>query len=127
EGFRASSGKRDLQMAFELIYAYFSVPRLDPDVFEGYMKRIKASLANRSDDPDAVFADTINAVLYDNNIRRTSMTVERVDLIGPQRAYGLFEERFADASDFTFTCVGSLTGDELVPLILQYLASLANE
>src|SRR5690606_13155490 len=73
------------------------------------------------------FADTINAVLYDNNIRRTSMTVEQVDLIDPQRAYGIFKERFADASDFTFTFVGSFTEDELMPLILQYLASLPNE
>lgn len=126
EGFRASSGKKDLPMAFELIYAYFTVPRLDPDVFEGYMKRIKASLANRSDDPDAVFADTINAVLYDNNIRRTSITVEQVDLIDPQRAYDIFKERFADASDFTFTFVGSFTEDEIMPLVLQYLASLPN-
>lgn len=126
EGFRASSGKKDLQTAFELIYAYFAVPRLDPDVFHGYMKRIKASLANRSDDPDAVFADTINAVLYNNNIRRTSMTVEQVDQIDPQRAYDIFKERFADASDFTFTLVGSFTEDEVMPMILQYLGGLPN-
>jgi len=126
EGFRASSGKKDLQTAFELIYAYVAVPRLDPDVFHGYMKRIKASLANRSDDPDAVFADTINAVLYNNNIRRTSMTVEQVDQIDPQRAYDIFKDRFADASDFTFTVVGSFTEAEIMPIILQYLGGLPN-
>jgi len=126
EGFRASSGKKDLQTAFELVYAYFAVPRLDQEVFHGYMQRIKASLANRLDDPDAVFSDTINAVLYHNNIRRTSMTVEQVDQINPQRAYDIFKERFADASDFTFTFVGSFTEDEIMPLILQYLGTLPN-
>ncbi|SKB40606.1 zinc protease [Parapedobacter luteus] len=124
EGFNASSGKKDLHTAFELIYAYFTVPRLDIDVFQGYMQRIKASLANRLDDPDAVFADTINAVLYNNNIRRTSMTVEQVDLINPERAYEIYKERFADASDFTVTVVGSFTEDEIVPLVLQYLGGL---
>jgi len=126
EGFRASSGKKDLPTAFELIYAYFAVPRLDMDVFHGYMQRIKASLANRLDDPDAVFADTINAVLYHNNIRRTSMTVEQVDLIDPQRAYEIYKERFADATDFTVTIVGSFTEDEIMPLILEYLGGLPN-
>ena len=126
EGFSASSGKKDLQTAFELIYAYFAVPRLDPEVFHGYMQRIKASLANRSDDPDEVFADTINAVLYNHNIRRTSMTVEQVDLINPERAFDIFKERFADASDFTFTVVGSFTEAEIMPLILEYLGALPN-
>ena len=124
EGFNATSGKKDLQTAFELIYAYFTVPRLDMEVFEGYMQRIKASLANRLDDPNAVFADTINAVLYDHNVRRMSMTVDEVDRIDPQRAYAIYQERFADASDFTVTIVGSFTEEELMPLVLQYLGGL---
>ncbi len=124
EGFNASSGKKDLQMAFELIYAYFTAPRLDMDVFEGYMQRIKASLANRLDDPNAVFSDTINAVLYNHNIRRMSMTEAQVDQINPQTAYAIYQDRFADASDFTVTIVGSFTEEELMPLVLQYLGGL---
>ncbi|MFC3197407.1 M16 family metallopeptidase [Parapedobacter deserti] len=124
EGFSASSGRKDLQTAFELIYGYFTVPRLDMDVFQGYMQRIKASLANRLDDPNAVFSDTINAVLYNNNIRRTSMTVEQADLVDPSRAFDIFKERFADASDFTVTIVGSFTEAEIMPLLLQYLGGL---
>ncbi|HWK56274.1 MAG TPA: insulinase family protein [Parapedobacter sp.] len=124
EGFNATSGKKDLHTAFELIYAYFTVPRLDMDVFEGYMQRIKASLANRQEDPDAVFSDTINAVLYDDNIRRTSMTVAQVDQVDPHMAYAIYMQRFADASDFTVTIVGSFTEEELTPLVLQYLGGL---
>ena len=124
EGFNASSGKKDLQTAFELIYAYFTVPRLDMEVFDGYMQRIKASLANRLDDPNAVFSDTINAVLYNHNIRRTSMTVDQIDQIDPHLAYAIYKQRFADASDFTVTIVGSFTEEELMPLVLQYLGAL---
>jgi len=124
EGFNASSGKKDLQTAFELIYAYFTVPRLDMDVFQGYMQRIKASLANRLDDPNAVFSDTINAVLYNHNIRRMSLTAEQVGLINPNRAYDIYKARFADASDFTVTIVGSFTEAEIMPWILQYLGGL---
>lgn len=126
EGFNASSGKKDLRAAFELVYAYFTVPRMDMDVFQGTMQRIKASLANRLDDPDEVFSDTVNAILYENNIRRTSMTVEDVDFIDPKRAYEIYQQRFADASDFTVTIVGSFTEDEIMPLLLQYLGGLPN-
>ncbi len=124
EGFSASSGKKDLQTAFELIYGYYTVPRLDSDVFQGYLQRIRASLANRLDDPNAVFSDTINAVLYNNNIRRTSMTVEQVDQIDAQRAFAIYKERFADASDLTLTIVGSFTEDGILPLLLQYVGAL---
>ncbi|WP_257667582.1 M16 family metallopeptidase [Parapedobacter tibetensis] len=124
EGFNASSGKKDLQTAFELVYAYFTDPRLDLEVFKGTMERIKASLANRLDDPNAVFSDTINAVLYNNNPRRMSMTVDQVANINPQRAYEIYKERFADASDFTVTIVGNFTEAEILPLITQYLGGL---
>lgn len=124
EGFNASSGKKDLKTAFELIYAYFTVPVLDMEVFDGYMQRIRASLANRLDDPNAVFSDTINAVLYNHNIRRTSMTVDQVDHVDAQLAYAIYKQRFADASDFTVTIVGSFTEEELMPLVLQYLGGL---
>ncbi|WP_257666317.1 M16 family metallopeptidase [Parapedobacter tibetensis] len=124
EGFNASSGKKDLKTAFELIHGYFTVPRLDIEVFRGYMQRVKASLTNRLDDPNEVFGDSVNAVLYNNNIRRTSMTVEQVDWVDPQRAYDIFRERFADASDFTVTIVGSFTEAEIMPLVLQYIGGL---
>ena len=124
EGFNAGSGKKDLAIAFELIYAYFTEPRLDTEVFDSYMQRIKASLANRLDDPNAVFADSINATLYNHNIRRTSMTVDQVDLIDPKRAFEIYQERFVDASDFTVTIVGSFTEQELMPLVLLYLGGL---
>src|SRR5690606_33241354 len=71
-----------------------------------------------------VFSDTINAVLYDHNIRRMSMTEAQVDQINPQTAYAIYQDRFADASDFTVTIVGSFTEGELMPLVLQYLGGL---
>lgn len=124
EGFQASSGQKDVRTMFELIYSFLTAPRIDITVFNGYMQRLKAALANRADDPYAVFGDTINAVLYNNNIRRNSLTVEQVDRIDPARAFEIYRERFADASDFTVTIVGSFKEEEIMPLVLQYIGSL---
>lgn len=124
EGFNASSGKEDLQTAFELIYLYFTAPRLDLEVFKGTKERMRASMANRDNDPNAAYADTINAVLFNSHIRRRDLKIDELDLIDPTRAFEIYKERFADASDFTVTIVGSFTEAEILPLITQYLGGL---
>lgn len=124
ESISGSSGKADLETAFEMIYLYFTRPRLDMDMFRGAIERQKASLANRMNDPEAVFSDSINAALYNRNIRRAGLTLEALEKIDPDRSLAIYRERFADASDFTFTFVGSFKEEELVPLLEQYLATL---
>src|SRR5690606_23951693 len=52
------------------------------------------------------------------------MTVDQVDQVDAQMAYAIYKQRFADASDFTVTIVGSFTEEELMPLVLQYLGGL---
>lgn len=124
EGVIGSSGKRDLRTAFELIHLYFTAPRLDLEAFESLVERTRASLANAENSPTRVFVDSINAVLYDNNVRRINTKPAHLTLIDPQRALEIYRERFANASDFTFVFVGSFTEADVVPLIERYLASL---
>ncbi len=124
QGFSASSGKQDLPTAFELIYLYYTAPRIDVEAVEGLLSRTRASLANRADDPSAVFADTINFTLYGDNIRRNTITVPQLEQIDAQRAFDIYRERFSDASALTVTIVGSFTEEEITPLIEQYLGAL---
>lgn len=124
QGFSARSGKKDLNTAFELIYLYYTAPRTDQEAFEGLIARNKAALANRVNDPNAAFSDTINQTLYGDNIRRNSLTVEKLGLIDPVRAFEIYQDRFADASGLVVTIVGSFTEEEISPLLTQYLASL---
>src|SRR5690606_32664246 len=76
ESISGSSGKADLETAFEMVYLYFTRPRLDMDMFRGAIERQKASLTNRMNDPEAVFSDSINAALYNHHIRRMGLTLE---------------------------------------------------
>src|SRR5690606_3204179 len=67
---------------------------------------------------------TVSAVLGSYNVRRTGPTLSKLDQIKLDRAYEIYKERFADASDFTFTFVGSFKVDEIKPLLEQYLGAL---
>lgn len=126
EGMSGSSDKEGLKTAFEMIYGYFTAPRLEDDVFQSGIARTLSSMQNREDDPDFVFSDVMTRTLYNDNVRRTIPSLEQVKNINQKRALEIFKERFADASDFTFTLVGSFTEEEIKPYLEQYLAALPN-
>ncbi|WP_312789174.1 insulinase family protein [Sphingobacterium sp.] len=124
EGISGSTDKEGLKNAFELIYGYFTEPRLDQDIFQSTMTRAKGSLENRLSNPSNVFSDKVKEVLYGNNVRRQNPTVETISKIHRERALAIYKERFADASDFVFTIVGSFDENQIKPFIETYLASL---
>jgi zinc protease len=114
----------DLEAALQLMYAYVTEPRKDSAMFKGMISRSKASLANRLNDPNSVFQDTMSAVLGNYSIRRTGPSVHKIDQVNLDKAYSVYKERFADVSGFTFVFVGSIDTNTIKPLIEKYMASL---
>ncbi|WP_213087099.1 M16 family metallopeptidase [Chitinophaga agrisoli] len=115
---------KDMETALQLAYAYFTEPRIDKPLFDGFVRRNKASLANMANDPNVVFADSANAIWNQGSMRRSGPTVAKLDQINPERALEIYKERFADASNFTFVFVGSFKIDEVKPLLEKYLGGL---
>ena len=124
EGLSGVTNPKDLETALQLVYLYFTQPRKDAEIFKGLITQQKGSLANRGNDPNSVFSDTLAAVLGNYNIRRTGPSLEKVEQIELDRAYEIYKERFADASDFTFTFVGNFDPKQIKPLLEQYLGGL---
>ncbi|MEJ6982484.1 insulinase family protein [Pedobacter sp. P351] len=127
EGINGFAAPKDLETALQLTYLYFTAPRKDAEMFQSMISQQRGALANRSSDPNSVFADTISAVLGNYNIRRTGPTLEKLEQINLDRAFEIYKDRFADASDFTFTFVGSFKIEEIKPLLEQYLGSLPSK
>jgi zinc protease len=124
QGISGGSTPKDLEITMQMIYAYFTEPREDTAIFKGIITRSKAGLANRANDPSSVFNDTVSAIMGNNNIRRTGPTLQKLAEIDPDKAYQIYKERFADASNFTFTFVGSIDTNAIKPLLEKYLGSL---
>jgi zinc protease len=116
--------KDDLETALKLMYARITEPRRDTSVFKGMIDRTKASLANRANDPNSVYQDTIAAVLGNHNVRRTGPSLEKVDQINWDKAFNIYKERFANARGFTFVFVGNIDTVSIKPLLEKYIASL---
>ncbi|MGN6398687.1 MAG: M16 family metallopeptidase [Mucilaginibacter sp.] len=124
EGVSGSTTNNDLETALQMTYAYFTQPRKDQRIFDGIISRSRAGLLRRSDDPKSVFSDTVRATLSNNNPRRTGPSIEKLNQINLEKCYAFYKERFGNASDFTFTFVGSIDTNVLKPLLEKYMASL---
>ncbi len=124
EGISGSSTYEDLDTALKLVHLYFTKPRKDTTVFSNIINRSKTVIANRYASPQNVFADTIAAIISNNNPRKTGPTLEKLNAIDLDKAYKFYKERFADASDFNFFFVGNFKSDSIRPLLEKYIGSL---
>ena len=124
EGLQGQMSLKDMKTAFQMMYGYFEEPRADSVVFTGLLSKEKAILENRSNNPTLVFRDSVSAILGNYNIRRTGPSVKKLDEINISKAFSIYKERFADASDFTFVFVGSFKVDSIKPFVAKYLGAL---
>jgi len=123
ENYQSVSGgcaTKDLETMLQLVYAQFTEPRIDKAAFDGFISRNKANLANRANDPNVVFADTANSVLNQGSVRRASLSVASLGQIDPDRAFEIYKERFADASNFNFVVLGNFKIDEIQPSLSNF-------
>ena len=124
QGFDGSSSSKDLESAFKLVYAYLTEPRKDKTQFDNMVQRLKATLANRGNNPAAVYADSVGAVLGNYNIRRTAPSVSKLMQVDLDKAFNIYKDRFADASGMTLVMVGNLDMGAIKPLLEKYIAAL---
>ncbi|UCC73010.1 MAG: insulinase family protein [Gemmatimonadota bacterium] len=114
----------DVETMFQLIYLYFTAPRCDSTAYLSFKSRLQAFLANREADPQAAFADTLNATLTQSHFRTRPPSTGLYDEMDLDVSYDFFRDRFADASDFVFVFVGNFDPDSLRPLIQTYIGGL---
>ena len=126
EGVSGSAAPKDLETALQLMYSYFTQPRKDADVVTGFLSNQRSALQNRvsTPTPQQVFQDTVTVTLGSNNPRRQPLKPDDLDKINLDRALQIYQERFANAGDFTFFFVGNFEPETLKPLVEKYLGGL---
>ena len=126
EGISGSSSVKDLESMMQLMYLYFTAPRVDTSLFKSFVQKNKTQLAFLSANPQAVFVDTLYKELYHNSPLAPVAVPkpEYFDQINLNRLMQIYKERFGNANGMHFTFVGSFKEDELKPLLERYIASL---
>ena len=124
EGINGSASPKDEETLFQLIYSYFTEPRIDSTGFLSLKSKMKSYLENKSNSPQSAFNDTLTVTLADYHFRSRPLTVKMLDEINPDKALSIYKERFKDASDFTFVFVGNIDTTAFKPLVETYLGGL---
>lgn len=124
EEISGSCSPKDFETMLQLAYLSFTAPRKDQEAFTSFINRTKASLQNQELNPMVAFSDSINSTIFMNHPRSKRVKSEDLDKISYDRVFEIFQERFKDASDFTFVLVGNIDLDEAKPLLEQYLGAL---
>jgi len=124
QGISGSASQRDVSTMMQLIYLYFTEPRLDTSLVNTFLGRFKGALANRSASPEAAFSDTLQVTMAQHSVREQPVSAATLDRIDPFKSFDFYKQRFSDASGFTFVFVGNFSTDSIKPLVAKWLGAL---
>jgi zinc protease len=125
EGVNGNCSPKDLETMLQLNYLYFTKTRKDESAFNAYISRIKNTIKPMRANPQVIFQDTLSKIISLNSPRVITLPSEaQIDQVNLERCIGIFKDRFADASDFTYLMVGNFKIDEVIPLLEKYIGGL---
>jgi zinc protease len=125
EGVNGSAAPADFETMLQLVYLGFTQPRKDKQLFTSFINQQKGVIKNLLADPGNYFSDQFNRIKAQNNPNADFIPTEAdIDRIDYDRVFEIYNDRFSDASGFTFFIVGSFKIDSIKPFIETYLASL---
>jgi zinc protease len=126
ESINGSSSVKDIETALQMIHNKFVNNKLDAAAVKGALANQTASIAGleKTPVPDKVFFDTLQTVAGGYAYRAKPITSARLEKVDIDKAFGIFNDRFKDASDFEFTFVGNFDIEKMKPLLATYLGGL---
>lgn len=125
EGFSGRSTPKDLETMLQLVHLYFTEPRKDMESFQSFIAKNKALYQNLLSNPRYYYSDTLARVLTQDHPRAGGYpTVEDWEKVDFDKVYSVYNDRFANAGDFTFFFVGNFEIDSIRPALETYLGSL---
>ena len=75
--------------------------------------------------PGAYFSNEVNKIMSQNHPRSFGFpTMDELERVKMEDMQAIYKDRFADASDFTFTFIGNFDAEKIKPLIVKYLGNL---
>ncbi|HMO40294.1 MAG TPA: insulinase family protein [Saprospiraceae bacterium] len=124
EGLNGSAAPDELETLLQLVYLYFTQPRRDSVAMQSFISRQRSIYQNMMVNPYYYFNEARSIIKYNNHPRRKMTKAEDLDHITLDGVYQVYQDRFADAGDFTFVLVGNFDTETIRPLLATYLGNL---
>ncbi|GHV26827.1 peptidase M16 [Spirochaetia bacterium] len=121
--FDGSATRGDLRTLFELLYLYFTQPRIDDDAAASVLDEYRTTLAQQDQNPEAVYFHEITRTIFNDNPWFRPMVLSDLEKVNTAWAMALIQKALNPA-DYTFVFTGNLDMDAMRALIETYLASI---
>jgi zinc protease len=122
-GFQGSAAAGDLETLFEMLYLSFTAPRVDEDVLRSLLDSYRTSLAQRGEDPNAVFSDAMVRLTTGGHPYFKPLELEDLSKADGAQAMS-FLRRCLNPADYTFVLTGNLDPERVRSLADTWLASI---
>jgi zinc protease len=126
-GVQGNASPRDLETALQLTYLDFTAPNRDVNAFQLMKRQLEARVANQGQSPGQVFSERVRALNTMNHYTSRPFKAEDIEKLDPEAMLKFYQEKFANAANFTFFFVGAFKIDEVSPLLAKYLGSLPSK
>ncbi len=126
EELRGSSSVKDFRTMLQLVHLCFTAPRKDNAAFSAMVDMYKTAVANRDKNPKSNFRDSISLIRNAYHPRTIIFDESFVRSINLKKSMEVFQQRFANAADFTFMFVGNIdpSDNDVKEQILYWLGGL---
>ncbi len=122
--FEGRSTVKDFRYLMELINSSFTQLNPDATSFNTELDKVRTSLKNADKDQQQVFGRMVSKATYGNNPMFQTPTVEMLDAVNYDKAFGIAKGVLANPADFTFIFTGNVNIDSIKPMIEKYIASI---
>ncbi len=123
-GFDGNSTVVDFETMLQLTYLYMTDIRMDKEAYAAFKEKKIESLKMAERQPLSSLSDSVNYLLFNNDIWQKSLKADDMEQVSYERALAMARERLASADGFQFTFVGNFDEDVAKALIVKYLGSL---
>lgn len=128
EGLSGSTSPKDLDLFCQYVNAFFTHPRRDTSAFSLVMDETREQIKMIQSQPMYKFIGTFIGEMYCNDPymgNPLTFNEEFLSKVNYDRAFTLYQERFANPADFTFFFTGNFNEDTLVNMMETYFASMS--
>jgi zinc protease len=124
-GLFASSTKKDLETAFQLMYLQYTQPRFDEEEYMVGVNQLKGVLPNAVNTPGYKIQKGYTDAIYGGNPRHKVVDMETLEKASIATVEKNYRKLFADAAGLKLIIVGDVDPVVVKPLVEKYIGSIA--
>ena len=123
-GVSASSTRKDIETAFQLMYLEYVQPRFDEEEYMVGVNQLKGVLPNVLNTPNYKMQKGFIDAVYGGNPRHKLIDMETLDKASIATVEKNYRRMFSDAAGLKLIIVGDVDAETVKPLVEKYIGSI---